>query len=79
LSQDSTVGLQVIFIDTIAIHPQTQTFVADKLHHAYRFFNGSKLLLIAIKLVLVDQHADCFILSDMLQLYILASVLVKKR
>src|SRR5260370_12470889 len=54
------------------------TFVADELHHAYRFFNGSKLFLIAIKFVLVDQHADCFLLSDMLRLYTTISVLDKK-
>src|SRR5260370_42193924 len=54
------------------------TFVADELHHAYRFFNGSKLFLIAIKFVLIDQHADCFLLSDMLLLYTTISVLVKK-
>src|SRR2546429_7931859 len=40
-----------------------------QLYNAYRFFNGCKLFLIAIKFVLVDQHADYFLLSDMLLLY----------
>jgi len=75
---DSTVGLQVVFGDTIAIHPQAQTLVADELHNAYHFFNGSKLFLIAIQLVLVDQHADCFLLSDMLQSYSIIMLYVKK-
>ncbi len=68
-SQDSAVGLQVVFVDTLAIHPQTYALVADELHNAYRFFNGCTLLLIAIKFVLVDPHAGCFLLADMLQIY----------
>jgi hypothetical protein len=35
-------------------------------------------LLIAIQLVLVDQHADCCLLSDMLQLYSIMMLYVKK-
>ena len=72
--KDSAVGLQVVFADTLPIHPQTQTFVANELDNTYRFFNGSKLLLIAINLVLVDQHEPCFFLCDMLLLYIIISV-----
>src|SRR5436853_424748 len=40
--------------------------------------NGSKLFLSAIKLVLVDQHASCSLLSDMLQLYTTVRLHVKK-
>src|SRR5258708_4875209 len=72
--QHSTVGLQVVFGDMFAIHPQTYAFVADELHNAYRFFDGCILLLIAIKFVLVDQHRPCSLLSDMLQLYTTTSV-----
>jgi|GEM_PF-812811 len=67
--QHSTVGLQVVFGDTLAIHPQAYAFVADELHHAYRFFNGSTLFLIAIDFILVDQHVYLLVfllLFDML-------------
>src|SRR5947207_4148 len=56
--KDSAIGLQVVFGDALTIHPQTYAFVADELHNAYRFFNSSKLFLIAIKFVLVDQHGQ---------------------
>src|SRR5260370_41417624 len=56
--QDSAIGLQVVFVDTIAIHPQAYAFIADELHNTYRLFNACLLFLIAIKLVLVDQHAS---------------------
>ena len=51
-----TVGLQVVFRDMITIHPQAQALVTDELSNAYRLFNGSKLFLAPIQLVLVDQH-----------------------
>src|SRR5260370_16651679 len=76
--KDSTIGLQVVFGDILPIHPQTDTFVADELYNAYRFFNGLELFLIAIKLVLVDQHGPCFLLSDMLLLYSIMVLNVKK-
>src|SRR6266576_3578030 len=67
--QDSAIGLQVVLRDVHPIDPQTYACVADELHNAYRFFNGSKLFLSAIKFVLVDQHASCSLLSDMVLLY----------
>ena len=67
--QDSAIGLQVVLRDVHPIHPQTYACVADELHNAYRFFDGLELFLGAIKLVLVDQHASCSLLSDMVLLY----------
>jgi hypothetical protein len=58
-SKDRAVDLQVIFADTLSIHPQAQALVTDELDHAYRFFDGLELLLIAIELVFVDQHCFC--------------------
>src|SRR5260370_15599168 len=76
--KDSAIGLQVVFGDMIAVHPQAHTLIANELDNAYRFFNGGKLLLIAIQFVLVDQHGPCSLLSDRLQLYIIIMLHVQK-
>src|SRR5258708_1003635 len=55
-SENSTVGLQVVLGDILAIHPHPQAFVTDELDNTNSLFDGSKLFLGAIKLVLVDQH-----------------------
>ena len=55
--KDSTIGLQVVLGDVLAIHPKPQAFIADELDRTKSFINGSKLFLAPIKLVLVDQHA----------------------
>src|SRR6266851_2223275 len=54
--KDGAIRLQIIVRDALAIHPQTQTFVANELHHAADLVDGSILFVIAIHLVLVDQH-----------------------
>jgi len=60
--KDSAEGLQVIFRDTSAIHPQAQTCVADELHRTDSLFYGLVLYGVAIQLVFVDQHASCSLL-----------------
>ena len=60
--KDSAGGLQVIFRDTSAIHPQAQTCVADELHRTDSLFYGLVLYGVAIQLVFVDQHASCSLL-----------------
>src|SRR5713226_2349232 len=55
--KDSTSDLQIVFRDTLPIHPQAQTCVADELNDADCFINCCVLFGGTIKLVLVDQHA----------------------
>src|SRR5260370_28533913 len=62
ICQNSTIGLQVVLGDVLAIHPQSQAFVADELDRTNSFSNGSILLFAPIKFVLVDQHV-CLLLS----------------
>src|SRR6266705_1184821 len=77
--QDSTIDLQVVFGDTTAIHPQAQTLVTDELHHADSLFDDLELLLVAIQLVLVDQHILDLSFCSMLLLYSLMGLYVKRR
>src|SRR5271157_3511744 len=44
-SEYSTVGLQVVFGDFLAVHPQPQAFVTDKLGSANSLIDGGILLL----------------------------------
>jgi hypothetical protein len=48
------------------------------LDNSNSLIDSSILFLAAIKFVLVDQHADCFLLSDMLELYTIIELHVKK-
>lgn len=57
--QHRTVALQVIFGDTMLIHPLAQALVADELHNANRFINGLIVLLISVQFVFVDEHPFC--------------------
>lgn len=71
LGKYSTVGLQVVLRDAIPIHPQAQALVTDELGSMDSLFDGGKLLLAPIQLVLVDQHALllAFLLSFDMLLY----------
>ncbi len=57
--EDGTVALEVVFVDATSVHPQAKALVADELHHAASFIDSRVLLLIAVELVLVDEHASC--------------------
>jgi hypothetical protein len=61
--QNGTITLQIVR-RSMLIHPLAQTLVANELHNADRFIDSRILLFVPIKLVLVDQHASCFLLSD---------------
>jgi hypothetical protein len=56
VSKNSAITLQSIFGDATLIHPLAQTLVANELRDPNRLVNGSVLLVIARKFVLVDQH-----------------------
>src|SRR6516225_3740693 len=68
LGKDRAVALQIVG-GGMLVHPLAQALVANELHNADRFIDGSILLFVASQLVLVDQHASCFLLSDMVLLY----------
>src|SRR6266851_2051504 len=54
-SEHRTIHLKVI-VCGVFIHPFAQALVSDELNDANRFINGSILLFVARKFVLVDQH-----------------------
>ena len=60
------VALEVILADASSVHPQAEALVTDELHDADRFIDSRVLLLVAIKLVLVDEHASCPFLFSLL-------------
>src|SRR5438128_10485091 len=57
--QNGTIALKVILVDAPSVHPQAEALVANELHHAASFVDSRILLLVAIQLVLVDQHTSC--------------------
>lgn len=57
--QNGTVTQEVMLVDLAPIHPKAEALVANELHHADRFVDSRVLLLVAIQLVLVDEHPSC--------------------
>ncbi len=57
--QDSTIALEVVFVDASSVHPEADALIANELHHADRFIDSRILPLAAVEFVLVDEHPSC--------------------
>ncbi len=62
--QCCAIALQIVPVDPMSVHPQAQAFVTDELRHPYRLLNGGVLCLVAVQLILVDQHVRSLLVFE---------------